>query len=227
MPRWCPVCECKLESDELVKGYEMAKGQFVQIEQAEIDDLKLESERIMEIAACVSTSAVDPILLAESFFLTPDPAGVKPYALLTQTLADTGRVAIAKLTKNGREHVVVLRPKDGGLVAHFIYYRDEIRSAEWDGRPVELKPAELKLARQLVESMAAPFDLDQYSDAYAERLSALIESKIAGKPLAATAPPPPRPPVGDMMGALEASLKVRRLPSEQAKPAKKGKGKAA
>jgi DNA end-binding protein Ku len=209
MPRTCEICETKLESADIVKGYQTAEKSYVVITPEELDAIEPESNRIMEIKCCVKAECVDAIWMAESYYLLPEDPGVKPYALLVKALADSGHVAIAQLCKNNREHVVLLRPRQNGLMAHYLYYADEINSnPEFETiKPPALAPNEVKLAKQLVENLSGPFNMAQFKDGYRERLNLLIASKL-DKTVKAPAPVKAQTPAAmDLMAALEASLK--------------------
>lgn len=233
-PSWCPACEKIVPPDEVMKGYAKGKDSIVPITEAELDSITPETQRVMEINSCVEWAKVDPIYLAESFYLLPDDPGKKGYSLLAKVLADTGRVGIAQLTKSSREHVVLIRPSGQGLTAHYIWYDEEIaRVPEFlDFEQTKLSANEIKLATQLVESMESEFEPQQYHDAYAARLTTLIASKL-DKSVEAPAPVKVRAisESQDIMATLAASLKVERkrkpepAPELPVKAIKKAKGK--
>jgi DNA end-binding protein Ku len=156
---------------------------------------------------------VDPLYLAESFYVIPEPAGAKAYSLLVQALAQSGRCAIAQLTKSNREHVVVIRPKGAGLIAHCLYYPSEVHSIpEFDAlTDCAVKPEEAKLAAKLVENLAGDFDPRQYQNGYEARLSQLIASKLKGEVVAVPKAAPQGAPVVDMLEALKASLAKKKV----------------
>ena len=213
MPKTCEICNTKLETADIVKGYETAEGTYVIITPEELDAIEPQSNRIMEIKQCVAAKSVDAIFLAESFYLLPEAPGVKPYALLVKALRDMECVAIAQLCKNNREHVVLLRPKLNGLIAHFMYFHDEVSvNPEFESlKPPVLTANETKLAADLVDSMTNKFDMTRYKDGYRERLNQLIASKL-DKTVKAPVPVKEMT-VGagmDIMAALTASLKRTR-----------------
>jgi DNA end-binding protein Ku len=230
MPKFCDTCNKQIPPEEIVKGY--ANGDsYVPITKEELESIAPASDRTMEIRECVEADKVDPIYLAESFYLLPDDAGRKAYSLLVQALADSGRCAIAQLTKSNREHIVLLRPRENGLVAHFLYFENEVnRVPEFESlKQIELSKAEHKMAAQLVDDLAAPFEPGQYEDGYSMRLNALIASKLdkntpAPKPIKSQAPASM-----DLSAALAASLgRPKRkitLDEEPAAPKKAGAGK--
>ena len=206
MPKICEKCGKTPKPEDIMKGYDTGNG-YIELTAAELEAVQPATEKIMEISECPKWADVDPTLLAESFYLLPDVAGTKAYSLLVQALKNSGRVAIAQLTKNNREHVVLLRPKDNGLIAHFLFYSNEVNQVpEFNAlKAAKLDASELKLAAKLVDSMATNFDHEQFENGYEMRLNALISSKIDK-----TAPPPPiqtKAPVQmDVMAALQASL---------------------
>lgn len=189
MPKVCPTCDETLEGGAIYKGYEVSSGEIVPLTAEELEAITPETERVMEIAEIVKTQEVDPIYLAESFYLLPDDAGKKAYSLLVKMLTDSGRVAIARLTKSQREHVVLIRPKGNGLMVHYLWYESEINQVpEFENLQLSnLSAAEIKLAGQLADSLTGDFDASQYEDGYAQRLNTLIASKL-DKRIAAPVP---------------------------------------
>jgi DNA end-binding protein Ku len=236
-PKYCPACSKMLEASEIFRGYQ-TDGRIVEITDEEIEGITPASGKVLEITECVKWSDVDSLYLAESFYLLPEDVGMKAYGLLVKTLTDTGRVAIAQLTKSGRENMILLRPQGNGLILHYLWYQTEIaKVAEFDDlQAVSLTASELKLARQLAESLDSEFNPETFEDGYYQRLNTLIASKI-DKSIAAPTPVSAvtAQPVQDLMAALSASLatpKPRRTikldtPAAPAKQAKAKKGKAA
>jgi DNA end-binding protein Ku len=191
-----------------VKGYEYEKGQYVLIENEELKKITPRSARTMEIEGFVKGSQIDPIFFESSYFALPEKDNAKPYVLLVKALEDSDRVGIAKVTMHLREYTVFLRPRSHGLAIHTMYFVNEIRSVEGYGKivqDVKLKPQEIKLAEQLVESLAEDFKPQKYHDTFQENLRRLIEAKREGKTIVEEAPPK-RAPVIDMMEALKRSL---------------------
>jgi DNA end-binding protein Ku len=204
---YCPVDNRVIGRDEIVKGYEYRKDEYVVIEPEEIKKIEPKTAKTMEILEFVKASDVDPIFFESSYFLMPEEAGRRPYALLSKALEESDYVAIAKLTMLNREYTVFLRPKDGGLMLHTMYYSDEVRELEGFGRPdVELKEAEVKVAHQLIEALAGAFDPDKYHDEYQENLKKLIQAKLEGQEVKPVEKPKKLAPVVDLMAALKQSL---------------------
>src|SRR5208337_4607682 len=196
---WCPHDERVVERSEIVKGYEYRKGEYVIIEP--------DAAKAMEILEFVKSEEVDPIYFESSYYLVPDEAGRKPYALLSHALEETDYVAIAKLTMHNREYTVFLRPYEGGMMLHTMYYSEEVRQLESFGRPdVELKEAEVKIAHQLIEALAGKFEPEKYHDSFEENLKTLIKARLEGDEVTAVERPRKLAPVVDLMAALKESL---------------------
>jgi DNA end-binding protein Ku len=233
-PLFCPTCNRNVERSELVKGYEYEKDQYLLFDEGELDKLEPESARSMEILEFVKLDEVDPLYFDASYYATPEDAGKKAYGLLFKAMENSGYGAIAKLTMHQRENIVVIRPRANGLTLHTMFYSNEIRKLSEYGLPHtdEIKEQEMKLAQQLIESLAVPFEADKYRDEYQESLRGLIEAKLKGQNVAA---PPIRKlaPVIDLMEALKKSLTdkptIKKPPArslsaaapEQKKPRKK------
>jgi DNA end-binding protein Ku len=205
---FCPTCNRTVERSEIIKGYEYSKDQYVLVEEKEIKQIAPESADAMEIMEFVKLEEVDPLYFESSFYATPEEAGRKAYHLLTDTMHKLGYAAIAKLTMHQREYTVLIRSRDNGLTLHTMYYPNEIRAVAEYGRDAnfEVKPQEAKLAEQLIESLAASFEPEKYSDAYQQRLKELVEAKREGKEITPTEGPK-LAPVIDLMAALQESLK--------------------
>jgi DNA end-binding protein Ku len=206
-PLFCPTCNRSVERSEVIKGYEYEKGQYVLIEPGEIKKITPASAQTMDILAFVDESQVDPIYFDSSFLAVPEPPGAKAYRLLIKALEDTNRMGVAKLTMHQREYTVFLRPRKHGLTLHTMFYSNEIATVAEYGKyeDTKLNPQEVKLAEQLVQSLAADFNPREYRDVFQERLDALIEAKLKGRSIAAS-PEVPRAPVIDIMQALKKSL---------------------
>ena len=179
---WCPHDERVVERSEIVKGYEYRKGEYVIIEPDEIKKIEPKTAKAMEILEFVKASEVDPIYFESSYFVTPEEAGRRPYALLSKALEESEYVAIAKLTMHNREYTVFLRPYKGGMMLHTMYYKDEVRDLDNFGRPdVELKDAEVKVAHQLIEALSGEFEPEKYKDTFEENLKTLIKARLEGE----------------------------------------------
>lgn len=238
MPLFCPVCNRQVPRTEIVKGYEHEKDQYVLFTDEELDKIEPDSARSMEILEFVKTDEVDPLYYDTSYYMVPEEEGKKAYQLLLKAMDESAYAAIAKITMHGREQIVVIRPRANGLTLHTMFYANEVREVAEYGRTdkVELKASEKKLAEQLIESLAAPFDPSKYRDEYQVNMRDMIDAKLKGQQVV-EAPHVKRAPVIDLMEALKKSISDRQAgaankPPMRAVPAqapaqKKGGKKAA
>ncbi len=204
---YCPADNRVVERSEIVKGYEYRKDEYVVVEPEEIKKIEPKTAKTMEILEFVKADEVDPVFFESSYYLLPEEAGRRPYALLTKALEESNYVAIAKLTMHNREYTVFLRPRDGGMMLHTMYYADEVREVEGFGAPdVELKDAEVKVAHQLIEALADKWDPEKYHDTFQENLKKMIQTKLEGGKIAEVEKPKKLAPVVDLMSALKQSL---------------------
>jgi DNA end-binding protein Ku len=204
---YCPHDDRVVERSEIVKGYEYRKGEYVVIEPDEIKKIEPKTAKAMEILEFVKSDDVDPIYFESSYYLVAEEAGKRPYALLAKALEETGYLAIAKLTMHNREYTVILRPYESGMMLHTMYYQDEVREMENFGTEgIELKEAEVKVAHQLIEALAADFDPDKYHDEFQDNLKKLIKARLEGQEVTAVEKPKKMAPVVDLMSALKESL---------------------
>ena len=204
---YCPVDNRVVERSEIVKGYEFRKDEYVVVEPEEIKKIEPKTAKTMEILEFVKASDVDPVYFESSYYMLPEEAGRRPYALLTKALEESDYVAIAKLTMHNREYTVFLRPHEGGLMLHTMYYADEVRAVEGFGAPeVELKEAEVKVAHQLIEALAADWEPEKFHDTFQDNLKKMIQTKLEGGKIAEVEKPKKLAPVVDLMSALKQSL---------------------
>src|ERR1700756_1232981 len=203
----CGAEEKDVERNDTVKGYEFRKGEYVVVEPEEIKKIEPRTAKTMEILEFVKASDVDPVYFESSYYMLPEEAGRRPYALLTKALEESEYVAIAKLTMHNREYTVFLRPHEGGLMLHTMYYEEEVKKVEGFGAPdVELKDSEVKVAHQLIEALAAKWEPEKFHDDFQENLKKLIQTKLEGGEVAEVEQPKKLAPVVDLMAALKASL---------------------
>ncbi|HEX2493228.1 MAG TPA: Ku protein [Steroidobacter sp.] len=198
-----------VERDDVVKGYEFAKDQYVQFTPEEIKALEEVGTHAVEISEFVGIEAIDPVYYDKTYYLAPDKGAAKPYALLTKALSETHRCAIGRWATRGNAHIVMLRPAGDMLVLQQLRFAQEVRPANEIEIPhQEVKPAELNLAKQLVEQQAsAKFDPNAYVDEVRGRVEAAIQEKVEGHEISiAEAPTPGGGKVVDLMEALRASL---------------------
>src|ERR1700747_187931 len=204
---YCPLDNQVIDRADTVKGYEYRKGEYVIIEPEEIKKIEPKTAKTMEILDFVKCDDLDPVYFESSYYMMPEDAGRRPYALLTKALEESEYVAIAKITMHNREYTVFLRPHEGGLMLHTMYYAEEVRKVEGFGAPdVELKEAEVKVAHQLIEALADEGDPEKYKDSFQENWKKLIEAKLEGGEVAAVERPKKLAPVVDLMAALKQSL---------------------
>src|SRR5499427_6581115 len=215
---YCPTDNRVVERSEIVKGYEYRKNEYVVIEPEEIKKIEPKTAKTMEILEFVKSSDVDPVYFESSYYMMPEEAGRRPYALLTKALEESEYVAIAKLTMHNREYTVFLRPHKGGMMLHTMYYKEEVKEIESFGAPdVDIKDAELKVAHQLIEALAGDWDPEKYHDSFQENLKKLIETKLEGGEVQEVEKPKKLAPVIDLMAALKASLENAKKPAASEK----------
>jgi DNA end-binding protein Ku len=204
---YCPNDERVVERDEIVKGYEYRKGEYVVVEPEEIKKIEPKTAKAMEILEFVKQEEIDPIYFESSYYLMPEEAGKKPYALLARALEETQYVAIAKLAMHNREYTVFLRPYQGGMMLHTMYYQDEVRAMpEFGEDHTKLKEAEVKVAHQLIQALAAEWDPTKYYDTFEENVKKLIKAHLEGKEVTPVEKPRRAAPPTDLMAALKKSL---------------------
>jgi DNA end-binding protein Ku len=196
--------------EDMVKGYEFAKDQYVTFTNDELKALEEKSTQTVDIAEFVPLDKVDPVYFDKPYYLAPDKGGEKAYHLLAEVMRETGRSALAKYAARGKQYLVLIRPmSDDGLVMQQLLYADEVRSFKEIGLPDKpaLREAELKLAEQLVDQIASQtFDPSQYEDEVKKRIQADIEKKVAGKEIEISEPTEAPAQIIDLMEALKASL---------------------
>jgi DNA end-binding protein Ku len=219
---FCPVCNQTVERNELVKGYEFSKDQYVRVTDEELKALEGEASKLIDIAEFVPLDKVDPIYFEKTYYLGPDKGGEKAYRLLAEAMTTSARVALATFVMRGKESLVLIRAAQDGLMLHTMYFADEVRSfAEIDkGESAKIRDNEMALAQQLIDGLASTeFEPERYADDYRQRVLELVNSKVEGKEIVAAAQPAPRAQVIDLMEALKESL-AKHAPTEKKPPAK-------
>jgi DNA end-binding protein Ku len=213
---YCAAEDKPIPRSEIVKGYEYEKDRYVVIEDEEVKKVAPATAKVMEIQEFVKAGQVDPIYFETSYYMAPDEAGEKPYALLFDALKKTGYVGVAKVAMHNREHVVILRPGEKGVLMHTMYYQHEIRQVDEFRTDLSLvKEKELALATSLIEALAGEFEPEKYKDDYRENLLRMIEAKKQGEEVVAT-PEPQQAKVVDILEALKASLAKAKKPAASA-----------
>jgi DNA end-binding protein Ku len=210
--RWCPVHDREVGPDEIVKGWEVAKGEFVIIEDADLEAIQLaDDSRAIEIARFVPLEQIDPVYFDRTYYLAPanTAAQRRPYVLLLEALKDTGMAAMGRFVLRGNETFCLIRPRGDALALETLFLAEDVRSQAEIEEAVgetQVKDAELDLARQVIDSLVAEFDPNELESAYRSDLRALLEAKLAGEEIAKPEEPAPEAPVIDLMEALRASV---------------------
>jgi len=207
--RVCPVDNEVVERDQLVKGYEFAKDQYVRVTDDELKALEGEASEAIEISEFVPLSKVDPIYFERSYYLGPDKGGEKAYRLLTDTMTQVGKVALAKFVMRGKENLVIVRAAQKGLMMHTMYFANEVRSFDEipKGESAKITGAETSLAIRLIDELSNDeFEPEKYHDEYSERVLNLVNEKAEGKEITLAQPVAQRGQVIDLMAALKESL---------------------
>jgi DNA end-binding protein Ku len=220
--QFCPVCGEVVERNQIVKGYEFAKDQYVRLPEDELKSLEGEASKVIDIAEFVPLAEVDPIYFEKAYYLGPDKGGEKAYRLLADAMADADRVALGKFVMRGKESLVLIRPAQNGLMLHTMYFADEVRDfGEIDkGEGAKIKEGELELAGRLIEELThEQFDPSKYQDDYRLRVLDRVNAKVEGQEITAVAPDVQRAQVIDLMDALKQSLAKRA--ADAAAPAEK------
>jgi DNA end-binding protein Ku len=204
--RWCPKDEKAVPWDEVVRGFEYAKGKYVPISEEDLDHLPVKTVHTVDISDFVKLEEVDPIYYDKAYYLAPEEAGAKAFALLRQALEQTGRAAVAKVAIRDKENLCLVRPYQDVLSMETMFYANEIRSTDEiaaDGAKVS--PKELQMAVSLIENLSDSFDAERYQDEYQAALKQVIDAKIEGSPLPEV-PTERGGKVVDLMEALRASI---------------------
>lgn len=205
--RWCPVCQREVTGDEVMKGYEYTKGQYVEMTDEDFEKIPLPSRRTIEVAKFVKGEDIDPVYYDTAYILEADDIGKKPFSLFMHALQKKGMTAVAHITIRKREQLCALRSHGGNLMLETLFYGDELRvdvSKELDAS--SLTDAEQKMAEALVDLLAGEFDAKEYKDAYREALTEVISAKLEGKEVITPTEAPTQ--VMDLMEALRASVEA-------------------
>jgi DNA end-binding protein Ku len=209
--RWCPLDEREVSNDEIVKGWEVSKGQFVIVEEADLEAIEQrDTSRSIDIERFVPLEQVDPLFFDRTYYLAPGNAAGqrRPYVLLLNAMKESGMAAIGHMVIRGNENFCLIRPKDDALVLETLFLAEDVRSqAEIDEavEETEVKDAELELARQLIDGLVGEFEPTELHSEYRRDLRAMLEAKLKGEEIAAPEPAP-EAPVVDLMEALKRSV---------------------
>jgi DNA end-binding protein Ku len=231
--RWCPTHDREVDADEIVKGWEISKGEFVIVEDADLEALEQsDTSRSIDIAQFVPLEEVDPIFFDRTYFLTPASAAAarRPYVLLQNAMRETGTAALGRFVLAGKEKLCLIRPKGDVLAMETLFIAEDVKSDEELEdlvSEVDVKPAELDLARQVIASLAAEFDPAELTSEYRAGLREMLEAKLEGREVARPEPVV-ETPVVDLMEALKRSVEeAREKKTSTKKPAAKPKKAAA
>jgi DNA end-binding protein Ku len=211
--RWCPVHERDVESDELVKGWEVAKGQFVMVEDADLEAIEQrDTSRSIEISRFVRLEEVDPIYFDRTYFLVPAGAEAarRPYVLLLEAMKDAGVAALGRFVLAGKEKLCLIRPMGDALALETLFVYEDVKDHDEIDQAVatsEVREPELELAKQIIASLAGAFEPQELRSEYRESLRELLEAKLDGREIEVPAEAAPAPVV-DLMEALRASVEA-------------------
>jgi len=230
--RWCPFHEREVEADELVKGWEVAKGEFVVVEESDLEAIALQRSQSIEILRFVKLEDVDPVYFDRTYYLAPASADAqrRPYVLLLRAMQESGMAAVGKFVLWGKENLCLIRPQGNALALETLFYADDIRSkAEIEDAvgSAEVKKAELDLASQVIDSLVGEWNPEEFENDYRRDLKTMLEAKLAGETIKRPEPVA-ETPVVDLMEALRrsvADVQGRRdsSASKKTKPAAKRK----
>jgi DNA end-binding protein Ku len=216
-----------VEEPSVVKGYEYEKDRFVVVEREELKSAAAKTSTQMEIEEFVQLAEIDPVYFETSYYVTPEEAGEKAYALLKQALEKTGLVALAQFAMHNREHVVVLRPGKTGIIAHTMFFASEVRAEEeYRADASAVGEKELELAERLIHSLKAPFEPGKYRDKYRERLESILAKKVQGQPVERVETVAKPAEVVDIADALRRSLASLKKPAGSEEEGRQTQGEA-
>jgi len=232
--RWCPVHDREVGPDEIVKGWEVAKGEFVVIEDADLEAIQLaDDSRAIDITRFVPIDQVDPVYFDRTYYLAPSNtlAQRRPYVLLLEALKDSGMAAVGRFVLRGQETFCLIRPRGEALALETLFLAEDVRSVAEIEEAVgdtKVQDAELDLARQVIDSLVAEFEPKELTSVYRSNLRELLEAKLAGQEIKTPEPVETEAPVIDLMEALRASVaQASKKPAAAKKPARSRKTAAA
>jgi DNA end-binding protein Ku len=227
--RWCPTHDREVERDELVKGWEVAKGEFVVVEDADLEAIEqADDSKSIEITRFVDAEEVDPVFFDRTYYLAParEPAARRPYVLLLRAMQETGKAALGRFVRQNTEHLCLIRAKGDTLALETMFLAEDVNSqAEIEETVADskVKEAELDLARQVIDSLAGEFDPADLTSEYRTDLRQMLEAKLAGQEITKPVEAPTETPVVDLMEALKQSVAEvsGKQPAKRAKAAPK------
>lgn len=229
---YCAAEDKPLEKSEIVKGYEYEKNKYIVVEPEELEKIAPPTATVMEILQFVHMNEIDPIFFETSYYVEPEKEVTRPYALLLDAMKETKYDALAKMSMHGREHIVILRPRENGIMLHTMYFVSElnqVNEVQFE-KPGKFDKKEADLAKRLIETLAGPFEPEKYQDEYRANVERLIERKRRGAKVTPIRQPKAAP-VTDLLKALQQSLNATEKASRQSastkKPARKKSARVA
>lgn len=205
--KWCPVDKEMVEDDEIARAYEISKGRYVTVEDEELEEVPVPTKHTITVSAFVDETEIDPLYFDKPYYLEPEEAGKKPYALLLKALESKGVSALGKIALRQKESLSVVRPSDGRLILETLHFPDEIRKMEHEGADIKVDEKELKMAQSLIDLLADEFHPEQYKDEYREAVLELIRAKSEGTEIREQ-PERPQAQIIDLMDALRKSIET-------------------
>jgi DNA end-binding protein Ku len=221
--RWCEVHDREVDRDEIVKGWEVTKGEFVAVEDADLEAImEVDDSKAIVITRFVDASEVDPVYFDRTYYLAParEAAAQRPYVLLLRAMQESGKAALGRFVRQGAEHLCLIRPKGDALALETIFLAEDVNSQAEIEEAVadsEVKDAELGLAQQVIDSLVGEFDPQDLTSEYRQNLRQMLEAKLEGQEIVRAEQPEPEAPVVDLMDALKKSV----AEVKESKPAKK------
>jgi DNA end-binding protein Ku len=229
--RWCEVHDREVERDEIVKGWEVSKGEFVIVEEADLEAImQVDDSKTIAITRFVDASEVDPVYFDRTYYLAParDAAAQRPYVLLLRAMQETGKAGLGRFVRQGAEHLCLIRPKGDALALETLFIAEDVNSQAEIEEAVsgsEVKEAELGLAQQVIDSLEGEFDPDELTSEYRQNLKQMLEAKLDGQEIVKPEPEEEAAPVVDLMDALKksvAEVKADKPKASKTKAASKG-----
>jgi DNA end-binding protein Ku len=223
--RWCEVHDREVDRDEIVKGWEVTKGEFVAVEDADLEAImEVDDSKAIVITRFVDASEVDPVYFDRTYYLAParEAAAQRPYVLLLRAMQESGKAALGRFVRQGAEHLCLIRPKGDALALETIFLAEDVNSQAEIEEAVadsEVKEAELGLAQQVIDSLVGEFDPQDLTSEYRQNLRQMLEAKLEGQEIVRAEQPEPEAPVVDLMDALKKSV----AEVKESKPAKKSR----
>ena len=210
--RWCEVHDREVDRDEIVKGWEVSKGEFVLVEEADLEAImQVDDSKTIAITRFVDASEVDPVYFDRTYYLAParDTAAQRPYVLLLRAMQETGKAGLGRFVRQGAEHLCLIRPKGDALALETLFIAEDVNSQAEIEEAVsgsEVKEAELGLAQQVIDSLEGEFDPEELTSEYRQNLKQMLEAKLDGQEIVKAEPEEEAPPVVDLMDALKKSV---------------------